>query len=94
MARWPPPRGEALKDPVSERMAARKYNNAPDGHITVKGKKLYLIAQITSPYRSASIDSMKRDQNVFDAVSKKQHEVIGAYRNGEAGDAPWAGNGR
>lgn len=74
------PGAPALKDLVKDLMETEAYQNAPDGDMSLKGTKLWMLHVPISRYRSAAMRLLKADPVVGEALLRDQLGVIDYYR--------------
>lgn len=86
------PGAPKLKDVIRQIMETDAYQQAPDGDMTVKGTKLWLLHTPISKYRAGAMKMLRADPVVGEALLGDRLKVIEHYRKREtpsrATDAP------
>ncbi|RWI46825.1 MAG: hypothetical protein EOQ93_29295 [Mesorhizobium sp.] len=80
--RWAgnPGQGMSLSTVLARRIRTEAYQLAPDGDITTKGTKLWLLGGIVSAYRQRAMKMLKRDKNVRDAFRAADLKAMTEFR--------------
>ncbi|MDG4856431.1 hypothetical protein [Mesorhizobium sp. WSM4982] len=80
--RWAgnPGQGMSLSTVLARRIRTEAYQLAPDGDITTKGTKLWLLGGIVSAYRQRAMKMLKRDKNVRDAFRAADLKAMTQFR--------------
>lgn len=79
LAGQPHPKLPRLKDQIAKVMQSKAYERAPDGEITVKGTKLWLLHDPVAKYRAAALKRLKMDPIIRDAFGAKEKAVREHY---------------
>jgi len=78
------PGAPPLKDLVAKLMETPAYQQAPDGDMTTKGTKMWMLHVPLSKYRSAAMKILKADPVVGEALLADQLKVVDYYRKRNA----------
>lgn len=75
-----PGQGMSLSTVLAKRIQSEAYQLAPDGDITTKGTKLWLLGGIVSNYRERALKMLKRDKAVRDAFRAADLKAMTQFR--------------
>ncbi|RWP84730.1 MAG: hypothetical protein EOR11_19920 [Mesorhizobium sp.] len=75
-----PGQGMSLPTVLANRIQSEVYQLAPDGDVTTKGTKLWMLSGIVSNYRERALKMLKRDKAVRDAFRAADLKAMTQFR--------------
>jgi hypothetical protein len=75
-----PGQGMSLSTVLAKRIQSEAYQLAPDGDVTTKGTKLWMLSGIVSNYRERALKMLKRDKAVRDAFRAADLKAMTQFR--------------